>query len=1036
MRRVVGVTVVLILASAIGFWLWSRTPVSIPQPRQPLDEPRAIVRESKWNTPIAPRGERTVSGIVTRRGQPAEGVTVTALSGAEVLSKQRCVCDDASLPNAVAPGGSGCDEELTSRTCPEFEAQLADWVASRAGEGVPMARTVTDSTGAFTLQGLDDSPVTVWADANDGVTFREGITRDVISALNLELETGQFIEGVVKRFDKASPKGVLLTAVAFDRPRFFELVLSDDGAFRLGPVPKGDYVVVALQEELLPGVETVDERRPRKVELELASPRAISGVVLDGDPVAGAKVRLTGMHHKRLVTTGSDGTFTFKRLRPGRFDLYAEAAQNIAHEGVQLGSGADLTGVTLELSRGESFSGRVVDARQVPIAEAQVSVFDGTEWHRVKTGADGRFTFDVLPQGERSFTARKRGYLDGSLDSSERDVTLILGDAVHISGRVESAPGELVKEFNIGAESLDGNDGPDDDFLGASDWYESKDGTFSLDVRPGRFTLRVEPENFAPNTLEVTAPVSDLVVRVNRGARVTGQVLDLDGVPVKDADVSVDQPNSKRITTDANGRFVIEGLAPEKSRVTATPRDEDDQPAWVAFAEVTLKEGETVDVTLAPKKGVALAGTVVDAKGSPVPKCKVVAMSASDSGEPAVGGTTTDDAGRFLIRTIPAGKVNLIATAEHQRAMKLVTAPDERVVLTLKREPTLSGRVVDESGAPIKAFRVDMQSFDTLDGKFETRTAKGKQELLFEASGYASRTLSVTNTEGINDVGDVKLSSGRTVSGVVLNAVTRAPIAGAEVTTLSSTAEDSYHYTATAKSDAQGRFKLNRVDSSSTRLVATHPDYLQGEAALTPSANKQDVLMKPGATVTVRLLDAKGAPYPRGRVFAQQQRLWKDFSPQADGTLLVRGLAAGKWVLQVRAEKNRIFRPVEISVADAPLSLELREASDGITVRVTCDGATGMALIAGDKSQLSDMQELMDEWNLIEIHDGAAQRVPAGRWTLMVVRSVETGSKLEMSSQLVDVPASGEFSITHTPKWRPVSGKPLFRSENDPDDSL
>src|SRR5688572_22554954 len=119
MRRVVGVTVVLILASALGFWLWSRTPVTIPQPRQPLDEPRPIVRESKWNTPIAPRGERTISGIVTRRGQPAEGVTVTALSGAEVLSKQRCVCDDVSLPNAVAPGGSGCDEPLTSRTCPE-----------------------------------------------------------------------------------------------------------------------------------------------------------------------------------------------------------------------------------------------------------------------------------------------------------------------------------------------------------------------------------------------------------------------------------------------------------------------------------------------------------------------------------------------------------------------------------------------------------------------------------------------------------------------------------------------------------------------------------------------------------------------------------------------------------------------------------------------------------------------------------------------------------------------------------------------------
>ncbi|MBL8912282.1 MAG: carboxypeptidase regulatory-like domain-containing protein, partial [Archangium sp.] len=1010
--------------------VWSRTPVTVPQPRQPLDEPRPIVRESKWAAPIAPRGQRTISGIVTRRGQPAEGVTVTALSAAEVLSRQRCVCDD------------GCDEPLTSRTCPEFEAQLADWVASRAGEGVPMARTTTDASGAFTLQGLDDSPVTVWADANDGVTFREGlqpggaastdgITRDVTSPLELELEIGQVNEGTVKRFDTQTPKGVLLTAVAFDRPRFFEVVLGDDGAFRLGPVPRGDYLVVALQEELLPGVETVDHTRPRKVELELASPRAISGVVLDGDPVAGAKVRLSGMHHKRAVTTGSDGTFTFKRLRPGSFDLYAEAAQNIAHEDVQLGSGADLTGVTLELSRGESFSGRVVDARQSPIAEAQVSVFDGAEWHRVKTGADGRFTFEVLPQGERSFTARKRGYLDASLDSAEREVTLVLGDATHISGRVESAPGVLVKEFNIGAETLDGDDGPDDDFLGASDWFESKDGTFSLDVRPGRFTLRVESDLYATATLEVTAPASDVVVRVKSGARVVGQVLDLDGAPVKDANISVDQPNSKRNTSDGNGRFTIEGLSPGEARVTATPGS-DDEPTWVAFAEVTLKEGETVNVTLAPKRGVALAGTVVDAKGTPVANCKVTAMSAGN-GEPSVGGALTDAQGRFSIRTIPAGKVNLVATAERQRGTRLVTAPDERVVVTLKRDTTLTGRVVDETGAPIKAFRANMESFDTLDGRFETRAAKGKQEILFEASGYASRTLSVTNVEGPNEVGDVKLASGRTVSGLVLNAVTRAPISGAEVSTRTETSGDSVD-TGSTKSDSQGRFKLTRVDPTSVRLVSTHPDYLQSEAPLTPSTSKQDLLMKPGAVVTVRLLDAKGAPYPRGRVFAQQQRKWKDFSPQPDGTQVGRGLSPGKWVLQVRAEKNRIFRPIEISIADAPQSLELREASDGITVRVTCEGATGMALMSGEQTQLTDLQELMDAWDLIEVHDGAAQRVPAGRWTLIAVRSSDVGSKLELSSQVVDVPSSGEFSITHTPKWRPVSGKPLFRSENDPDD--
>jgi hypothetical protein len=1036
MRRVVGVSVVLILAASLGFWLWSRTPVAVPQPRQPLDEQRPLVRESKWAAPIAPRGERTLSGVVLRNGAPMGGIVVTALAtqGVETLATAHCQSDE------------GPNETLTSYQCDERVTQIADWVASRAGEAVPMARVTTGPDGTFELQGLDDSVLTVWADGTDLVAVQENVTREQ-TQLKLELSRALWVDGTVKRFDQKSPAGVLVTALSTEHARFYEAVVDAEGRFRLGPLPEGRITVVAMHEELMPDVAEVREFSLRKVEFELSAPRVMTGVVLDGEPVAGAKVTIDTHRHKREVTTASDGTFTFKRLTSGRYAVFAESRDASGQADVQVASSEDLSGVTIELERGEPLDGTVVDEKGTPIADVEVSTYCGDKWRKLKTDAEGHFRIAVAPRGERSFTARKRGYFAKTLDSTDAHVQLVMHTAVNITGRVESAPGVLVKEFSIAADSVSlghpvtDEDDPLDpaDYEGLTDVTDSKDGTFSLDLKPGTYNLRVDTEGFATTTLEATAPSTDVVVTMKRGARLSGQVLGFDGAPARDVDVMVPGATPKR--TDETGRFSFEGLTPrgEDDMVSAMARRESGLPLWRVERKVKLTEGELTTITLQPRKGVKLAGVVLDWAGKPLANVELTAMS-MEGDERSFGGATTDTEGRFAIETLEPGKVNVSAMLEQQQLSKQLTAPDERVVLKMKRQTTLSGRVVDETGAPVKAFGAGRQTFDTHDGKFEIRAVKGANEVLFEATGFASRTMTFTAKEGPNDVGDVKLTHGRAVSGTVLDEVTRAPISGATVDVFVGEAADPRRAVeaVSARTDAQGRYRMQRVDPAATRMVVSHPDYLATTVTLSPSETKQDVTLKTGGSIVVKVFDAKGALLPRAGVQAVQERDVKNFTPTsaADGSQSVKGLPAGKWVVMVRFDRKRIWRPQEVEVGTGQLTLELREATDGIEVKVAVDGGEerGMALVRGDKSNLSDMAQLMNEWNLIEVRDGVAQKVPPGKWTLLVVREAKTGSKLEISSQVVEVPASGEFSITHQPRWRPVTGQPLFRSDDDDDE--
>ena len=160
------------------------------------------------------------------------------------------------------------------------------------------------------------------------------------------------------------------------------------------------------------------------------------------------------------------------------------------------------------------------------------------------------------------------------------------------------------------------------------------------------------------------------------------------------------------VTTDNGGRFSIRGLAPGRYTLRAIKMAFLDAaygartPAGTGSA-LAIADGERAEVTIRMARGAAIAGTILDASGRPMPGVTVRALRFSYGaidGEPALspGGrsATTDDRGtyrlwglapgRYLVQAevqtlggrggIAAGEVRQLTSGDVQRMLAFVAA--------------------------------------------------------------------------------------------------------------------------------------------------------------------------------------------------------------------------------------------------------------------------------------------------------------------------------------------------------------------------
>jgi len=540
-----------------------------------------------------------------------------------------------------------------------------------------------------------------------------------------------------------------------------------------GPTPPPSFPVVEPDAEpvqLEPGAEVADLATT-------TSGSPATGVLVvelrhagDDSPVAGAEIRLRATitdsdaprQHRASGRTSDDGTWR------AEFDHAIQVWHVIALPGdghalvemntdvVEVPIGASER-VVLKAPRGAVVRGQVVDGADRPVPGAAVLAWSERRWTlehgddpvpephaRTTCDSAGRFELgglgpELVLMPEAPGLAASRGVSGPVLDGALVDgVTLVLGPALELRGRVVDPEGRPVPEVRVGGGHL--NYTPTQAGLDPARALKVVDAT-DLD---GRFVLAplagprcgvsVHADGFQPWSQAVTLEGTELLIQLSRGLSLGGVVLGADGAPLDGAEVRLagateDEFGRDTITVQTEGgRFTFGALV-------AT----DDAILGVAAAghAILVREGVAVgsddatplELRLEPES--PIAGHIVDERDQPIEGAEVSVRgdrrieTRRFSGLPWedwfwVGSARSDTDGRFRLERLYDGNFELaVEDPRHEglRHTQSVRSGVEDLLVRLDsaalRRAVLTGRVFDAlSGAPLDDFHVWLEPLE------------------------------------------------------------------------------------------------------------------------------------------------------------------------------------------------------------------------------------------------------------------------------------------------------------------------------------
>ncbi len=373
------------------------------------------------------------------------------------------------------------------------------------------------------------------------------------------------------------------------------------------------------------------------------------------------------------------------------------------------------------------------------------------------------------------------------------------------------------------------------------------------------------------------------------------------------------------------GEAAVARAPVEEQRAPAIQRTTVDTPA--ADAAVETATGDRPATAADPTR---LSGRVVtQADGTPVIGAEVQLRyrDADDfwnldleygKRQDVVATRESDREGRFAFDVARGKPYRLhVFAAGYAPATVLDCVGGSEVVVRIGRGATIEGvvtRAADDTpvgGVPVRVFvrgaSVELGSADTApDGSF--RFANVPSESVFvevlpadlEPPDWKRLQLE----EGQLYRVEFALEAGRTVSGVVTAASTRAPIAGAELS-------DGWVFRRVVRTDANGRYQMHGLGSR-LDLYVRADGYAPQSLAVPATTDHQDFALVHGGRVTGRFVDERRAP--RGDVhaavaasFMMRQGMedtdWRRANVAPDGTFVATGLDPHqRYQLYVRGE--------------------------------------------------------------------------------------------------------------------------------------
>ena len=675
--------------------------------------------------------------------------------------------------------------------------------------------------------------------------------------------------------DKTMPMGV---------PAQLVTMTAADGTYQL-TLGEGDFELTASDEDYAKADQRIEVAgQPLTVDFKLTPGATIRGRVVtqDGTAVPGALVQVTIDHGARgQAFSDGEGTFVLKGLGFGAASVtasgrgYASAAPTI----VELGIGEQVEDVRVVVEHALMIAGHVVKKgtrEGIPGVRLGVFTFQGTQALAVDPSDDDGY-FEIHGLKPASYMAFAMGEdvvveIGKAIEVATKDVTDVtieMERGAMLRGRVEPAA--------VTALSLE----IDESKLGIGNLFEAlksvlvraeshADGTFELrNVPAGTFTVVARAKDGRTGKLPVVVTADDqgsLVVRLEPRASIAGRVVDARGAAVAGVLVDARLPHDNtKITinpgarssgsarTAADGGFTLVGLEAGKYEVAVSDdlgplawahpasADKPREPLVVDVAKATARTG--LVLTVEARDGV-IRGLVVGADRKPVADAWVTSSldgPDADGKHISIGVVMGDDAsapiltgadGRFALDHLRHGSYTIVVEGPRgaSRASRPKVKTGETVTIALAPLGTLTGRVTS-GGSPVATY--DLECDGPRDVQRRVTSAEGTYA--FERLAPGAYTCTATADAG-TVTGTIEVPAGPTkldlaltpyasISGVVVNALSGAPVAGVRVMAAlddggrAGAGLDEAMLGRGPTTDASGRFVVERQAAGKGRLV-------------------------------------------------------------------------------------------------------------------------------------------------------------------------------------------------------------------------
>jgi protocatechuate 3,4-dioxygenase beta subunit len=473
------------------------------------------------------------------------------------------------------------------------------------------------------------------------------------------------------------------------------------------------------------------------------------------------------------------------------------------------------------------------------------------------------------------------------------------------------------------------------------------DGLFEIDgLAPGSYRVSARHPDFAEgsDTVEVKDGAASVEIRLASGGTLAGLVVSEGRAPLPSAQVSLGTPGGGRgrggqdnTTSDDSGRFRFDRLSPGRYSVSAALRAKSSPPA-----EVVLQAGESrEDLVLAVGGGTTIHGRVSGLKGTAQSGVNVTASGP----ESFFSSARTAADGTFELSGAPAGAVDLHATAGdptsglRTASTQVEVAGDSTDVdaeivfdagFSLAGQVTRAGEPVADAmvsasigggGRPVAMARTDANGSYRLEG---LAAASYSVTAAPPRGGARTETTAVADDATL----DFVLPPAR-LSGVVVEAASRQPLADATVELEGDAAAAGPRGTPRAMTDSNGSFTIEDLEPRAYVATARKAGFEFDKETVTPADAGEPVVftLRRGEGLSVRAHDgvfgvplrslvARATDPSNTPVFAGQVPL--DSSGEGE----IPSLKPGTYTLRLAAAG---YAPLALDVAvpSAPLDLAL-----------------------------------------------------------------------------------------------------------------